>query len=367
MASKILIYWHKKRPNDIPFYDKTTIVLEPNDDSPFIAQIPKNRLIKAISCSLYRAPVFQHELQKNDFLLVFDAENNNQFYIRKINGLFCAGMVEPLEYVMQPGLKSTQEFIENFRKAMLINIFRGTGKCKGIRTFLLAKIQQEFFPDMNETKLSNIVKKYAKFSREHGKNRWEVKQEYTKQDFDRKFNSLNVTPEKVCSYQSMVVGLWKLKKNGVNILTSSKRLYQKINKLKGTITQKIAEKIEIELLKTPWDKTFNFLGAFRSYPMEIINTDDGQQVYRKKSKRSKIDQNSQVQKKQIARTKADLRSLKKEELCNKLINDYGVNKSDIENKKKWDLVKMLVSFANQQKEEDNNNENVLQFSQNILL
>ena len=163
MASKILTYWHKKRPNDIPFYDKTTIVLEPNDDSPFIAQIPKNRLIKAISCSLYRAPVFQHELQKNDFLLVFDAENNNQFYIRKINGLFCAGMVEPLEYVMQPGLKSTQEFIENFRKAMLINIFRGTGKCKGIRTFLLAKIQQEFFPDMNETKLSNIVKNMQNF------------------------------------------------------------------------------------------------------------------------------------------------------------------------------------------------------------
>ncbi|KAH0789429.1 Bromodomain containing protein [Histomonas meleagridis] len=58
MSSLLITYWHKENPNDTPpNYDKTMKILEPDDKSPFTAQIPNNKCTShnklALSCTSF--------------------------------------------------------------------------------------------------------------------------------------------------------------------------------------------------------------------------------------------------------------------------------------------------------------------------
>ena len=71
MASKLITYWHKATPSDNP---KTNIdnlhVLDPDQKSPFSAEIPRNELVPSINCHLFSIPLAEHEVRPTDFLLI---------------------------------------------------------------------------------------------------------------------------------------------------------------------------------------------------------------------------------------------------------------------------------------------------------
>ncbi|EAX93593.1 hypothetical protein TVAG_407780 [Trichomonas vaginalis G3] len=110
---------------------------------------------------------------------------------------------------------------------------------------------------MNETRIRDIIRNFAKPVKQHGISFW-----VPKPDLDRLFSGLYIYPEDVCSYQSMLAGLKKLRRNGVHFLVKSKNIYRHIQSLEGDLTKQIAERIELELLRTPWSRTENFASVY---------------------------------------------------------------------------------------------------------
>lgn len=360
MNSLLITYWFKESENDIPKINedfKTLKILEPNEQSPFIAQLPRNKPIQSIYCPLYRMPIAIHNQNKTDFLLIKD-KRYQKFYIRRFDSIYCAGMLEPLKEVMTPSSKTTQKFQENFMNAILINIFRGTSEMPRREQVQVTQIQHSYFPDANDQKLRKILKKYADFYREQGNGFWKFKSDL-KVDLESDFNQLEVTPEKVCRYQSMLTGKWRLRQNGVNLLTSSPRLYMQIKKLNGERTKLIAEKIELELMKTPWAKTTSFTGAFQSNAIEMQNA-DGEYVVRKKSRRQKVEnpEAQQQNKPKLVGTKADLRTLSLAELDSNL-SAAGVKREDLKTMSRWAKVGVLREIQTRQSQDNPNTENSL--------
>ncbi|OHT13242.1 Bromodomain containing protein [Tritrichomonas foetus] len=356
MASRFITYWHKQTPHDYPKQNLENMhILEPDQTAPFIAQIPRNEPIPSINCLLYSVPVAEHPVNMTDFLLVKSIKKPI-FYIRKFKAIYCAGFLEPRQVVMRPATKTAQDFHMDFIKAILINIFRGTEQYPGRRKITVSRIQQEYFPGVNDPKIRTVLRGFAKCRREQGSGFWEKKDV----NLDQQFSMIEISPEMVCRYQSMLVGQWKLRKNGVNILTRSKRVYQQIQNLRGELTRKVAEKIEIELMKTPWARTDNFTKAFQGHAVQIEHADDGSQIMRSKSRRGKsenIDGKDPppVSRRQLAGTDADLRSLTLRELREKLLA-LGVPPNVIDETSRWKQVDLLRQLANRQKQDGNTSE-----------
>lgn len=359
MASTLVTFWHKAHANDNPrTFDQHIQILDPDHASPFIGEIPKNEPVQCLSCNMFNVPVAKHPVESTDFLLVRSLDEP-VFYLRNIDACYCAGLLEARTKVMRPGTKDAQKFNLNFIKAILINIFRGTKQYPGRHHIQVQNVIKEFFPDVNEPKLRNILKDFADFYREQGNGFWRIKE---KINLDAEFQKIDITPEDVCSYQSMLVGHYHLKKSGVNILIRSKRVYQQIQKLEGELTKKVAARIEIELMKTPWARTENFVKAFEGQAMQIQRTEDGQQIMRSKSRREHDNSAGAPQpapKKPLAGTKADLRALTLRELRDKLVS-LGVPTGEIERLSRWNQVALLRELANskaQDGKEDNITEN----------
>ena len=347
MASTLVTFWQREKPNDNPrSFDQRQhmTILEPDQQSPFIAEIPKNDPVQCFSCNLFNVPVAKHTVEQTDFLLV-RSKKKPVFYIQPITEMYCAGYLEARQKVMRPGTKDAQKFHLNFITAILINIFRGTEQYRGRRHIQVQKVIQEFFPDVAEPKLRGVLKEFADFYREQGNGFWKIQD---KVNLEQQFQKIDITPEEVCSYQSMLVGHYKLRKSGVNILLRSKRVYQQIQRLQGQLTKKVAEKIEIELMKTPWTRTENFVKAFEGQVMQIQHTEDGSQIMRTKSRRGKNDQSNDNTpapvKKQLAGTHSDLRSLTLKELREKLLS-LGVPYATVESMGRWKLVGLLRTIA----------------------
>ena len=365
MASRLIIYWHKEKPTDYPkISDEKLQILEPDQTSPFIAQIPRNEPVPSINCFLYSVPVAEHRVESTDFLLIKSIKKPI-FYIKKFKSIYCAGFLEPHQVVKRPSTKAMQDFQLAFIKALLINIFRGTEQYPGRRKIQVSQLQQEFFPNVNEPKLRQVLRSLAKYKRKQGNVYWKRKDP---ECLNKQFSSLEITPELVCKYQSMLVGLHKLKKNGVNIITRSKRVFQQIQNLRGELTKKVACKIEAELMKTPWARTENFNKAFQGHAVQIEHADDGSQIMRSKSRRRKgehvsIDGKEQpeITKPKLAGTDKDLRSLTLRELREKLMAS-GVKPQDIDEMSRWKQVGLLRQLANRQKEDGNKSELAQNFS-----
>ena len=356
MASRFITYWHKLTPQDYPKTNLENIhILEPDQTAPFIAQIPRNEPVPSLNCELYSVPICEHPVNNYDFLLV-KSTKNPVFYIRRFNAIYCAGFLEPKQIVMRPSTKTAQDFHMDFIKAILINIFRGTEQYPAKKKITVSRIQQEYFPGVNDPKIRSVLRSFAKCKREQGSGFWEKMDT----NLDQQFLSIEINPEMVCRYQSMLVGQWKLRKNGVNILTRSKRVYQQIQNLHGELTKKVAEKIETELMKTPWARTDNFTKAFQGHAVQIEHADDGSQIMRSKSRRGKGDSIDgkdvpQPSRRQLAGTDADLRSLTLRELREKLI-PLGVDPSVIDEMTRWKQVDLLREFANRHKQDGNKSE-----------
>ena len=343
MGTVLTVYWQKETETDnLPAFgtEVNVRVLKPDDQSPFVAAIPKKRTVPALSCHLFKTPVWDHAVNSTDFLLVQPWElvssNTNLFYLRRFNRILCAGFVEPRKTVMRPNTKEAQTFHDKFIKGVLLNIFRGTEQYAGRDTIRIANVREEFFPDVKEMKLRKLLKDSlkCKFVRDPGYWKWES-------NSGREFQQLEIIPEDVCLYESMLVGIWRLRQNGVHILTgtTSADLGHKIKQLNGELTKQIAKRIEHELMKTPWARTVNFQGSFQSNAMEMEQADDGQQTFKKRTRRN-MDPSEVIQPPKLAKTGNDLRRQTVTGL-DTILMSYGMTKAELEILSRWDKVHLV--------------------------
>lgn len=89
-----------------------TKVLGADDESPFLGDLTEGEIQQAISNNLFKAPIFRHEPNPCDFLLIrLKMTNTLYFTVKEIPRIFVCGQMEPQKVVFRPnkGMNKLQE------------------------------------------------------------------------------------------------------------------------------------------------------------------------------------------------------------------------------------------------------------------
>ncbi|MQL90432.1 hypothetical protein Taro_023035 [Colocasia esculenta] len=162
--------------------------------------------------------------------------------------------------VMSPGTKNVQTYIWNRLLVHIYREFRAKEK-PGFRPYVRADELYALFPSLTEALIRKRLKHCADLQRSrNGILRWEMRPDFripSEEELRRM-----VTPENVCSYESMQAGLYCLKHLGIGRLTHPVGLSSAMNQLPDeAIALAAASHIERELLITSWSLSNNFVAC----------------------------------------------------------------------------------------------------------
>jgi len=99
MGTKVRNYYRKKHPADPTnpkLDDGENVLLEPSEDSPFVGNILSGRTFQSLDNNLYKAPIFSHDVEETDFLLV---RTDKKIFIREIPAIYTVGQELPKKAV----------------------------------------------------------------------------------------------------------------------------------------------------------------------------------------------------------------------------------------------------------------------------
>ncbi|KAJ0235844.1 Transcription initiation factor TFIID subunit 1 [Hirschfeldia incana] len=228
------------------------MVLEPGDKSPFLGEIQAGCSQSSVETNMYKAPVFPHRLQSTDYLLVRSPKG--KLSLRRIDKIAVVGQQEPRVEVMSPGSKNLQTYLVN---RMLVYVYREFMKSHSI----VADELSFLFSNLTDAVVRRNMKLCAGLKRDkNGQPCW-----YKRPDFqvppENELKKL-VAPEHVCSYESMLAGLYRLKHLGITRFTLPASISAALTQLPDeAIALAAASHIERELQITPWNLSSNFVAC----------------------------------------------------------------------------------------------------------
>ncbi|KAJ4867252.1 Transcription initiation factor TFIID subunit 1 [Raphanus sativus] len=228
------------------------MILEPGDKSPFLGEIQAGCSQSSVETNMYKAPVFPHRLQSTDYLLVRSPKG--KLSLRRIDKIAVVGQQEPRMEVMSPGSKNLQTYLVN---RMLVYVYREFMKSHSIAADELSFL----FSNLTDAVVRRNLKLCAGLKRDKtGQPCW-----YKRPDFqvppENELKKL-VAPEHVCSYESMLAGLYRLKHLGITRFTLPASISAALTQLPDeAIALAAASHIERELQITPWNLSSNFVAC----------------------------------------------------------------------------------------------------------
>ncbi|KAL2920839.1 Transcription initiation factor TFIID subunit 1 [Bienertia sinuspersici] len=242
----------------------TVLSLDPADKSPFLGDIKPGCSQSCLETNMYRAPVFPHKVASTDYLLVRSAKG--KLSIRRIDKIHSVGQQEPHVEVMSPGAKGLQTYMINRLLVYMYREFRAAEK-RGMLPWIRVDELSAHFPNIAEHFLRKKVKHCADVQRgPNGLSYYVMRRNFhipPEEELRRM-----VTPEAVCTYESMLAGIYRLKRLGITRLadltgpTQLAALSSAMNQLPDeAIALAAASHIERELQITPWNLTSNFVAC----------------------------------------------------------------------------------------------------------
>ncbi|KNA26132.1 hypothetical protein SOVF_000270 [Spinacia oleracea] len=240
------------------------LALDPADKSPFLGDIKPGCSQSCIETNMYRAPIFPHKVASTDYLLVRSPKG--KLSIRRINKIHAVGQQEPHMEVMSPGAKGLQTFMINRLLVYMYREFR-TAEKRGMLPWIRVDELSAHFPNIADHFLRKKVKHCADVQRgPNGQSYYVMRRNFhipPEEELRRM-----VTPETVCTYESLLAGLHRLKRLGITRLahltgpTQLAALSSAMNQLPDeAIALAAASHIERELQITPWNLTANFVAC----------------------------------------------------------------------------------------------------------
>ncbi|XP_010419866.1 PREDICTED: transcription initiation factor TFIID subunit 1b-like [Camelina sativa] len=257
MGANLCTYYQKSSPEDqhgnLLHNQRDTLgsvmILEPGDKSPFLGKIHSGCSQSSVETNMYKAPVFPHRLQSTDYLLVRSAKG--KLSIRRIDKIVAVGQQEPRMEIMSPASKKLQTYLVN---RMMVYVYREFK----LRNRIAASELSFLFSSLSDAVIRKNMKVCADLERDkNGKPCWSKKC-----DFDKILPELKnlVAPEDVCSYESMLAGLYRLKQLGITRFTLPASISTALAQLPDEVTTlAAASRVERELQTTPWNLSRNFV------------------------------------------------------------------------------------------------------------
>uniref|UniRef100_A0A1D1Y4I7 Transcription initiation factor TFIID subunit 1 n=1 Tax=Anthurium amnicola TaxID=1678845 RepID=A0A1D1Y4I7_9ARAE len=266
MGARLCTYYQKSAPGDQSALSLrngnsglgNVLTLDPADRAPFLGDITPGCSQSSIETNMYRAPLFPHMLSSTDYLLVRSAKG--MLSLRRIDKLYVVGQQEPHMEVMSPGTKNVQTYVWNRLLVYVYREFRAKEK-PGFRPYVRADEISALFPSLTEALVRKRLKHCADLKKgRNGILLWEMRPDFripSEEELRRM-----VSPENVCSYESMQAGLYRLKHLGIGRLTHPIGLSSAMNQLPDeAIALAAASHIERELLITSWNLSSNFVAC----------------------------------------------------------------------------------------------------------
>ncbi|XP_058723327.1 transcription initiation factor TFIID subunit 1-like [Vicia villosa] len=265
MGARLCTYYHKSSPEDqsgslLRNTDSSlghVISLDPADKSPFLGDLKPGSSQSSLETNMYRAPIFTHKVPPTDYLLV--RSSKGKLSLRRIDKVNVVGQQEPLMEVFSLGSKNLQTFMMNRLLVHMCREFQAAEK-QHLSPYILIDYFLSQFSFLSEASFRKRIKEYANLQRgPNGQSIFVKKRNFRmwSEDELRKM----VTPELVCAFESMQVGLYRLKHLGItethpnNISSAMSRLPDE------AIALAAASHIERELQITPWNLSSNFVAC----------------------------------------------------------------------------------------------------------
>lgn len=131
MCNRFINYYRRKNPDD-PTRPKAeigeTVVLLPQDKSPFslFGHVDPGEVVPAISNSMYRSPLYQHQTKPNDFLVVRSTTSSagSTYVIRNIENFYVAGQQFPSVDIPGPHSRKVTTVAKNRMKMLVYRLLK---------------------------------------------------------------------------------------------------------------------------------------------------------------------------------------------------------------------------------------------------
>eukprot|EP00040_Diaphanoeca_grandis_P026847 m.151306 g.151306 ORF g.151306 m.151306 type:complete len:1658 (-) comp30751_c2_seq14:98-5071(-) len=380
MCTQIRNYYQQKDAKDTKskkFKYGQNILVGPQAASPFMGDMEPGKNLQSFENNMFRAPIYQHKPYSTDFLIIRKNDEDGpdmeeekkrnprgkkekdkgqkfRYYIRPIETLYTVGQLCPKIEVPKPHSKYDKEFM-NLR--LLVHIKRLFLKDRnGFRKSIRVEDVKRAFPTghYTETMIRSRMKDCATFNRkgeifshadggrrlnENGAWEWnEDRADETQKDLE-----LELPPDLVCAYESMLAGKQRLADMGysLNAKTANEELPEDDNGVSQADELRVA----------PWELTSDFRNWLKGKGSIYVSGKDnpgdptgpaqaGFSYVRvpHKTAPGTINPNKQGR---LAGTNADLRRLLLPEAKRILIEDHGYSADKLKGMGRWEIVRRV--------------------------
>ncbi|KAI3777007.1 hypothetical protein L1987_46800 [Smallanthus sonchifolius] len=260
MGARLCTYYQKSSPGDQtathlrsgPNNLGNILTLDPADKSPFLGDIKAGSTQSCLETNMYRAPIYQHKVSSTDYLLIRSAKG--KLSLRRVDRIYVVGQQEPHMEVMSPVSKGVQMYNINRLLVFMYREFRACQK-RGVVPAIRANELSAQFANVAEFSLKKRLRMFCDFQG----GSWVMKHNF-RIPLEEELRRL-VTPENVCAFESMLAGMYRLKRLGIS-MTHPAGLSSAMNQLPAeAIALAAASHIERELQITPWNLSSNFVAC----------------------------------------------------------------------------------------------------------
>jgi hypothetical protein len=251
MGSRLINYYRRKNPEDESRPKAEvgeTHVLMPQDRSPFwnFGTVDPGELMPTLYNKMVRAPIFKHEPQNTDFLVVRSSyDNASRYYMRTIPYLYVVGQLFPVTEVPGPHSRKVTTAAKNRLKMICYRVV----KRKADHAIAVKDISTHF-PENNDMQNRQKMKEFMSYQKNSGL--WEMKPGEGVLD-EVQIRGM-IKPEDLCLLEAMQVGVRNLEDSGYA-------------KTVEDDDEEGKDGMSLEQQLTPWVSTKNFLNATQGKAM----------------------------------------------------------------------------------------------------
>uniref|UniRef100_A0A1I7VSZ5 Bromodomain containing protein n=1 Tax=Loa loa TaxID=7209 RepID=A0A1I7VSZ5_LOALO len=340
MASKIRNYYKRKVGKETdPEYEFGETAF--THTSPFLGSLAPGQGLQSLENNLYRAPIYKHSSNPNDFLLI---RTKQGYFIRHCPTLFLVGQECPLYEVPSPNSKRATVFVRDFLLAYIYRLFWASGQ--NPRRLKMEDIK-EAFPHYAESSVRKRLKQCSDFKRlgqGPDQNYWVLRSDFRLPSKEEVLAM--VTPEMCCAQYSMLAAEQRLKDAGYG----EKYFFTPENE--DDSDDQVT--IEDEIKCAPWNTTRAYISSMKGKCLldqtgiaDPTGCGEGFSYVRVSAKPQKAKEEvTNVPKRLVTGTNADLRKLPLKE-AKEICRDYGVREEEINSLSRWEIIDVIRTLSTQ--------------------
>ncbi|CAD5115481.1 DgyrCDS4450 [Dimorphilus gyrociliatus] len=354
MASKIKNYYKRKPGKDVkePVFKFGDISYV--HQSPFLGQLAPGQCLQAVENNMYRSPIYEHEVNVTDFLII---RNRNNYFIREIETIFTSGQACPLMEVPGPNSKRANNFIKEFLQVFIYRLFWKSPD--NPRRIKMEEIKKSF-PSHSESSIRKRLKLCADFKRTGTDSNWWVLKQNFRLPSEEEMRAM-VSPEQCCAYYSLLAAEQRLTDAGYG----EKSLFAPEEE-----NDDEQSKIEDEVRTAPWNTTRAYIAAMKgkclldlSGVADPTGCGEGFSYIKMPNKptQPKTDDPNVQTKKTVTGTDADLRRLYLKD-AKQILRNHGIPENEIKQLSRWDVIDLVRTVSTHQVKTGQEGEEVSKFA-----